>query len=171
MSYRRRLRNQRSVDRRHPTQHPTSPPLTRDYVTFKNAKGITSEALVVDFEVDSVWDFVVPITSGKHKGKYIVERSIAYYSLRYSEWIIVEEGDKTDGATKARDINSFSWLLHDDLCEFCVFQDGRKCTNWMASMVCSDILKAEDRWFREYTWLVGTFLFGGKKIKKTNGWY
>ena len=101
---------------------------------------------------------------------YVVLVDLWYWSPRYREWIVCNTGDISDGATGAFDINSFSWLFHDDLCVTGEFQDGTKCCNWQASRVCSDILEAEGRWFRSYSWLFATFIGGGGKSRK-NGMF
>lgn len=113
---------------------------------------------------ESVFDFVTPIFNN-HKYKYKVKSNLAYYSKRYDKWITVKTGDKSDGATSAPDIDSWCWLVHDDLCKFGVFEDGSKCTNWQASMILSDILREEGRWFRSLTWFTATWFFGGGKAR------
>ena len=73
---------------------------------------------------------------------------------------------RSDGATGALDINSFSWLVHDKICYEGKFSDGSPCNNWQASQVLSDILKDEGKWFRSKTWFVATWLFGGGNARK-----
>mgnify|MGYP003661571819 CR=1 FL=1 len=46
---------------------------------------------------------------------YTVLEDIGYFSKRYDKWVVVEAGDKSDGATSALDIDSFGWIFHDDL--------------------------------------------------------
>ena len=101
---------------------------------------------------------------------YIRKTGFTYYSWRYDKFVTVKAGFESDGATGARDINSLSWWVHDVLCDFGVFDDGTPCTNWQASMILSDILKAEGRWFRARSWFVATWLFGGGKARD-NGMY
>lgn len=102
---------------------------------------------------------------------YEVIRNYTYYSKRYDRYVKLKMTDKPyDGATWARDIVSFGWPIHDVLCRDGVFADGTKCTNWQASQILQDILKAENRWFRAHTWFWATLFFGGGKARK-NGMF
>jgi hypothetical protein len=101
---------------------------------------------------------------------YRVKQNIAYYSLRYSKWIGVEKGDRSDGATSAKDINSFGWIFHDELCNDGTFEGGAKCSNWQASHVLTDIMRDEGRYVRQYTWFWATWFFGGGKAR-ANGMF
>lgn len=126
---------------------------------------------VINVKTQSVFDFVnvIRANDGKKLG-YEVKKNLAYKSKRYDKWITIKKGDKSDGATSAPDIDSWCWLIHDDLCNFGVFEDGSKCTNWQASKILSDILSAEGRWFRSLTWFAATWLIGGGKARK-NGMF
>ena len=105
------------------------------------------------------------------KIKYECPKKIIYPSVRYGKRITVPEGYKSDGASgPASDIWSDAWWVHDVMCDLGTWDDGTPCTNWQASRILSDILKAEGRWFRARTWLVATFLFGGGKARK-NGMF
>jgi hypothetical protein len=125
----------------------------------------------INVKTHSVFDFVnvIRATDGKKLG-YEVKENLAYWSVRYRKWITIKKGDKSDGATSAPDIDSWCWLIHDDLCNFGVFEDGSKCTNWQASKILSDILREEGKWFRSFTWFVGTWLIGGGKARE-NGMF
>lgn len=102
---------------------------------------------------------------------YQVIKDKYYFSDRYNEWVRIKTTDKPyDGATGARDINSFGWLFHDVLTRDGKFDSGALCTNWQASQVLSDILKSEGRWFRSKSWFVATWLFGGGKARKNGMW-
>ena len=116
----------------------------------------------------SVWNYVKKIKAenGDVLG-YKVLNNLAYESIRYNKWIVIEAGDRSDGATYAKDINSFVWLFHDELKASGVFADGSECTNWQASMVAGDILKASGRWIRRYSWLLSTWIFGEVKASFT----
>lgn len=120
----------------------------------------------INVKTQSVFDFVDPIkaTDGKVLG-YVVKENLVYWSKRYKKRITIKKGDKSDGATSAPDIDSFCWLIHDDLCNFGVFEDDSKCKNWQASMILSDILREEGQWFRSFTWFTATWLFGGGKAR------
>jgi len=104
------------------------------------------------------------------KKSYLLISAIHYHSRRYNKNVLVEVGTRSDGATGAYDLNSKSWWIHDQLCDTGVFCDGTKCTNWQASMILSDVLNEENRWFRSKTWFIATFLFGGGKARK-NGMF
>jgi len=119
---------------------------------------------VVDIKKSRVWDYVEKIKSdGGDILGYTVLANLAYYSERYKKWVGVERGDKSDGATYAKDINSFGWLFHDELKVCGTFEDGTRCSNWQASVILGDLLALQGRWFRRYTWLSTTYVFGEVK--------
>ena len=122
---------------------------------------------MIDVKRESVFDYVKKIKAndGKTLG-YRVMRDVEYYSHRYKKHIKVSEGDRSDGATFAKDLNSFGWLIHDELCSKGVFKNGDKCSNLQASHVLTDIMKREGYWFRTRTWFWATWLFGGGKARK-----
>ena len=122
---------------------------------------------VVDIKKESIWDYVDKIKAddGNVLG-YRLAENIAYFSVRYGKWIGAEKGDRSDGATSAKDIDSFGWIFHDELCSGGAFEDGTECTNWQASHVLTDIMKDEGYWFRTRSWFVATWLFGGGKARK-----
>jgi hypothetical protein len=122
----------------------------------------TIEYFPVDVLRESVHHYVdeIKADNGKTLG-YRVRCNVAYYSARYGKWVGVEKGDRSDGATGAKDLNSFGWLFHDELCNDGTFEDGSMCTNWQASHVLTDIMQAEGFWFRTRSWFLGTWLFGG----------
>lgn len=122
---------------------------------------------VVDVKNNSVWDYVEKIRAdnGEVLGYRVLE-NIAYFSHRYQKWIGVEKGDRSDGATYAKDINSFGWIFHDELCNDGTFERGVKCNNWQASNVLTDIMKDEGYWFRAKTWFWSTWIGGGGKARE-----
>lgn len=91
---------------------------------------------------------------------YQVTKSFRYYSKRYDKWVHVDLGDHSDGATYAKDIDSFGWLVHDDLKRVKLFEDGTVCTNLQASFILYDILLEEGYWFRARSWYSTTLLWG-----------
>ena len=101
---------------------------------------------------------------------YKLQTEILYHSVRYKKMVIVEVGYESDGATGAIDIPSKGWWVHDKLCDTGIFYDGTKCTNWQASMILSDILSQEGRWFRAKTWFITTWLFGGGRARDNGMW-
>ena len=104
--------------------------------------------------------------------KYKLLEGFVYYSRRYQKHVTCEEGMLSDGATGAKDLKmSIGWWVHDKMCERCTWDDGSRVTNWQASKVLSDILKAEGRSLRTRTWKWATFLFGGWELKRKNGWF
>ena len=125
---------------------------------------------VVDIKNESVFDCVKIIPNKGGKDRYICIENIGYLSERYQKWVIREAQDNSDGATGAKDIDSFSWLFHDELCDTGKWEDGTPCTNWQGSNVCSDILDEENYWFRKHSWFVATWLFGGEELRK-NGMF
>ncbi len=118
-----------------------------------------------------------PILKGlnpdKYNGmKFCLMKASSMYSKRYSKWVYLPLGFKSDGATFARDLTgSWSWLFHDILCETAHFTDGTPCTAWQASMILKDILCAEGRKFRRYSWKWATFFGGSWNNKKKAGWF
>lgn len=108
---------------------------------------------------------------GHKKKPYLLVQDISYMT-RYGKSISITKAEKyrSDGATGAYDINSRSWWFHDYICDFGVFDDGSKCSNWQASVIIKDVLLLEDKWFRAHTWFVMTFLFGGGKARE-NGMF
>ncbi len=125
---------------------------------------------VVDIKNESVFKCVKIIPNEDGKDRYICIENIGYFSKRYQKWIIREAQDSSDGATYARDIDSFGWLFHDELCDTGLWEDGTPCTNWQGSFVLRDILAEKDFWFRENSWFVMTWLLGGKKLRKNGMW-
>jgi hypothetical protein len=122
---------------------------------------------IVDVKNDSIWGHVIKIRAdnGDVLG-YKVINNVAYFSGRYKKWIGAEAGDRSDGATYAKDINTFAWLFHDELCNDGTFEDGTPCNNLQASAICGDLLAISGRWFRRYTWFVGTWFFGGGEARE-----
>ena len=110
-----------------------------------------------------------PRSDGK---KFMMLRDIIYWSQRYKHYIKAPAGFKSDGASGAVDLEgSWSWLMHDVLCDNACWEDGSPLSNWQASWVLRDILSAEGYSVRKFTWFYMTFLFGGRKVKKRNGWF
>ena len=103
-------------------------------------------------------------------------KEIKYYSGRFGKTKTVLYGYWSDGATGAKDVSgghlvynreadrieekSQGWLVHDVLKEDKYWDDGTPCSNWQASWVIKDILKAEGRWVRDFWWFAGTLMWG-----------
>lgn len=121
---------------------------------------------IVNISKESIWHYVEKIRAGDGKvlGYRLLE-DISYFSTRYDKWIGAEKGDRSDGATSAKDLDSFGWIFHDELCTDGTFEDGSTCTNWQASHVLTDIMELEGYWFRTRSWFVATWLFGGGKAR------
>ena len=113
----------------------------------------------------SVKDDLIVLEDNLRGFKYELKRTVTYYSKRYGHHVTAYKGERFDGATGAIDIDSYGWIIHDVLCRDGCFEDGTPCTNLQASMVLHDILAAEGRWFRKYTWFWATWLFGGGKAR------
>ena len=96
---------------------------------------------------------------------YRLDEDIHYYSKRYKKNLTVLKGFLSDGATGAFDIHSAAWWVHDMICDTGLWDDGTKITNWQASMVLSDILHEEGRYFRSFYWFWATWMFGGDKAR------
>lgn len=126
--------------------------------------------------------------------KYILLEPYTYYSKRYDKNIDLERFMKSDGATGFIDIGAdrftariFNWLrekihgafarvksawffVHDKICNTGRWSDGTKITNWQASMVAFDILRADGWVILAAPVHFFTFLFGGGEAKK-NGMF
>jgi hypothetical protein len=109
--------------------------------------------------------------------KYMLLRRTTYLS-RYNKLIIGYPGYKWNGADVVNDLvseggsMSMAPLIHDLVTDKTpCFADGTPCSNWKASMILRDILKAEKRPVRKRTWFWMTFLFGGKNNKRQNSWF
>lgn len=139
---------------------------------MKNAILINgTQYIIVDIKNESVWDYVNKIKADDQSVLgYRLTENIAYFSVRYKKWVGAEKGDRSDGATFAKDLNSFGWIFHDELCNDGVFEYGSPCTNWQASQALTDIMQIEGYWFRARTWFFATWLLGGGKARK-NGMF
>ncbi len=113
------------------------------------------------------------INPKKYKGKkFCLMNSGKMYSKRYKKWVSLYRGFKSDGATGAKDLyDSWSWWFHDGITDIPAFDDGTPCTAWQASMILKDILCAEGRKFRRYSWKWATFFGGSWNNKKKAGWF
>lgn len=83
----------------------------------------------------------------------------------------MKRGMRSDLATNALDIDTESEFTHDAFCEWPHWDDGTAITNWQASREFREILIRNGHW-KSRAWIrhFGTFLFGGKRIKKQVGW-
>jgi len=110
----------------------------------------------------NIYEYVTPLRTGnKGRIEYKVIKGKTYHSDRYNKDVSIKTTDKPyDGATGAKDINSFGWLFHDVLKRNKKFADGSVCSNLRASKVLYDILKAEGRWFRARSWFLSTLIWG-----------
>lgn len=103
----------------------------------------------------------------KEGNKYIIDVEYWYFSSRYNTHVVLPKGYKSDGASgPAEDIVSTGWWVHDKLYEDKKWADGTKCSPWQSSMVLSDILHAEGRWFRAFTWFWATLGYESFSRKK-----
>jgi hypothetical protein len=98
---------------------------------------------------------------------YVLIKEIRYFSKRYQKWVIVEDGFRSDGASgPAPDLASWSWWVHDKVCDTGKFDDGSACTSWQGSMMLYDILWAEQRYGRAVAWGVATYVW--QKLRGKN---
>ena len=111
---------------------------------------------------ESIYHYIMETKGSKwYKRRYQVIKHKSYFSERYQKRVEIHITDAPyDGATGAKDINSFSWLFHDVLKRNRVWADGTECTNLQASFVIYDILKSEARHIRQYLWFTGTLIWG-----------
>ena len=106
----------------------------------------------------------IPTLDSGAKYQYL-SPDYTYYSERYDKRITIKRGMMSDGASGALDIYSWGWWIHDKLCSTGKWDDGTEVTNWQASRVLADVLKAEGRWLRSKYWFWATWLFGGGKAR------
>ncbi|MCK5018763.1 MAG: hypothetical protein KAS32_17000 [Candidatus Peribacteraceae bacterium] len=118
------------------------------------------------------------------KQVYLLSAQFFYYSKRYKKGITLPIDYPSDGATRAVDIHSAGWWVHDWLCEYGIFDDESLCTNWQASMILSDILREEAKYFwatgeykasiirhaRAIYWMPATWIGGGGKARENGMW-
>jgi hypothetical protein len=114
---------------------------------------------------ESIYSYIEKIKTGSGKVLgYQVIKPKYYFSKRYNKYVAISQHDKPfDGATWAKDINSFSWLFHDVLKRDKKFEDGSACSNWKAAVILRDILKSEGRWLRCNAWFLGVLIYGEVK--------
>lgn len=99
-------------------------------------------------------------------GLYHAGMTKVFHSVRYNRYVEVKQNQVRDGASGARDIISFAWWVHDQLCADGVWANGDECSRLQAAMVLHDILREEGYWFRAKTWGFATWLLGCKKVRK-----
>lgn len=99
---------------------------------------------------------------------YEVLRTHTYFSRRYGRSITVYgaldscgHGFFSDGATRALDIDSDAWIIHDHICRYARWDDGKPIDNWVGSTVLADILWDEGYKYRAIYWWWATWLLGG----------
>jgi len=111
---------------------------------------------------ESIYRYVCKIKTGSGKVLgYQVVQNKTYHSKRYDKYINITVDDLPyDGATFAKDVNTFAWLFHDVLKRDQCFADGSHCGNYKASMILRDILKEDGRDIRAVYWFVGTLVWG-----------
>jgi len=110
--------------------------------------------------------FIKPITSDMRVdvrrdggGGYVVQGDYKYCSPRYCKSIALCNGEFSDGASGALDIDSNAWLVHDVIFKYKIWEDGTYITRTQCAMVLHDILKSEGYYVRAKTWLVATYLY------------
>ena len=110
----------------------------------------------------SIYNHVRKLKSGCGKTLgYRVVLGKNYHSDRYNKMVSITVDDPYyDGATFAKDINSFAWLFHDVLKRDKKWADQTACSNTQASFVIHDILMQDKRWFRAKAWFLATLAFG-----------
>lgn len=101
------------------------------------------------------------ISNGWHRRyKYILIKSIPYYSPRYKKVKTLRLYMLSDGATGAPDIVSSCWWFHDAFCAGETWDDGTPLTEWQNSTVLYDIMRKEGfNIFRATRWRLSTFIF------------
>lgn len=102
-----------------------------------------------------------------------------YYSERYKKWMWIPYLHPSNGANFVADLCPLAFFTHDMACYECTWADGTPMSNREASTLYADIIKecGDTRLKRAGFWClskwrwVGTFIGGGSRIKKQNGWW
>lgn len=118
-----------------------------------------------------------------------------FYIPLFNRHITIKAGDKSDGATFARDLGAkengwrklwalfvtlviykvfrqlcnkltLAWWLHDILCYDGCFDDGYRISNFVCSMVVSIQLHKDGYKVESYAWFFATFIGGGGEARK-----
>ena len=82
----------------------------------------------------------------------------------------IPKGRMSDGATCAQDLCPEAFFVHDEFCIDPKWDDGTPISNWQASREYKKILNRYGFRLRGTVRHYATFLFGGGRIKKSNGW-
>ena len=120
------------------------------------------------------------MSSKNYKDYTLLEESITYTCPRTGRTLTCKFGDKSDGATWARDISgpvlcqrgirvvykSAAPWFHDLATERTTWDCGEKISNFDASLCLSRTLWKEGRYFLAPIWFLGTFALGGKRLAK-----
>jgi hypothetical protein len=83
----------------------------------------------------------------------------------------IPDGRLSDGATCAKDLCPEAFFTHDEFCLDPYWDDGTPISNRQASLEYRKILKRNGFKLRSKIRFYATFLFGGGRIKKENGWF
>lgn len=97
---------------------------------------------------------------------YLLDEDFKWFSWRYGLYVKARAGERFDGVTGWRDIESSAWLVHDILCRDGIFSDGTKCTAWQCMMCLFDRLREEGRLWEGIFWPPATLLFGGGRCRE-----
>ena len=76
----------------------------------------------------------------------------------------------SNGADLALDLCAEAFFLHDEFCKYPFWDNGKPISNWGASREYRRILRRNGHTARGVIRFYATFLFGGARIKKVNGW-
>ena len=112
---------------------------------------------------------------------YILLEDYPYHSARYRKHVVLLKGFRWDGATAAIDLEPEASGVHDWICgnytergpkpPIGQWHDGSTMTNWQASVVYRDTLRATGHTMTRSTIrLIVVFFGGGSNIKRENGW-
>ena len=112
---------------------------------------------------------------------YALVEDYTYYSKRYKKHVVLLKEFRWDGATAAIDLEPEASGVHDWLCgnyrglgprpPVGQWHDGSTLTNWQASVVYRDILRATGHTMtRSNVRMMAVFFGGGSQIKRENGW-
>ena len=104
------------------------------------------------------------------KEKYYTKERDFVFHWKHGKTITIPAFMYSDGATCAKDLIPLAWFVHDRICVYPYFDDGSPISNLKASWIYRSILSWNGKGVRARIRLLATFLFGGGKVKRLNGW-
>lgn len=109
-----------------------------------------------------------PYCNGGMKYEMLVEM---HHRGKHGRIKTIPRRRQSDGATFAYDLCAEAFFTHDEFCKDPYWEDGTPVSNWEASWEYRRILERYGYPLRGVIRHYCTFLFGGGRIRKLNGWF